>query len=158
MARDRKTRAGGVEAHVLQRPMRLERETRNNAMVALPFSATECRLKRNAVRRRKLFYKTVRLVAGLLVVVLATTAAAKVADQTVTWLTFAVWKPFTIADALRFWGIPRPRTPESLGVEKFLDSVLLWPGVAAYLVLAGASLFVFARADRALAKISRKYR
>ena len=50
---------------------------------------------------RKLFYQASRAAAGLLVVVFAMTGAAKLADQIVTWLTFAVWQPFTIADALR---------------------------------------------------------
>jgi hypothetical protein len=60
------------------------------------------RLTRNAVQLRKLFYQAGRVAAGLLVVVFAMTGAAKLADQIVTWLTFAVWQPFTIADALRF--------------------------------------------------------
>lgn len=63
---------------------------------------------------RKLFYQAGRAAAGLLVVVFAMTGAAKLADQIVTWLTFAVWQPFTIADALRFWGIPVPQAPQLL--------------------------------------------
>src|SRR4029077_10075085 len=64
-----------------------------------------------------------------LVVVFAMTGAAKLADQIVTWLTFAVWQPFTIADALRFWGIPAPRPPQLLGFAQLTDAVLSWPGI-----------------------------
>src|SRR6478752_6100293 len=98
------------------------------------------RLTRNAVQLRKLFYQAGRAAAGLLVVVFAMTGAAKLADQIVTWLTFAVWQPFTIADALRFWGIPVPQAPQLLGRAQLTDAVLSWPGILAYLVLAGACL------------------
>jgi len=87
------------------------------------------RLTRNAVQLRKLFYQAGRVAAGLLVVVFAMTGAAKLADQIVTWLTFAVWQPFTIADALRFWGIPAPRPPQLLGFAQLTDAVLSWPGI-----------------------------
>jgi hypothetical protein len=93
---------------------------------------------------------------GLLVVVFAMTGAAKLADQIVTWLTFAVWQPFTIAAALRFWGIPVPQAPQLLGLGQLTDAVLSWPGILAYLVLAGACLFMFARIDRGLGRLSRK--
>ena len=89
---------------------------------------------------RKHFYQATRLVAGLLVVVLAMTGAAKLADQIVTWLAFAVWQPFTIADALRFWDLPLPHAPESLGLREITDAILSWPGVPAYFLLAGACL------------------
>ncbi len=105
---------------------------------------------------RKHFYQATRLVAGLLVVVFAMTGAAKLADQIVTWLAFAVWQPFTIADALRFWDLPPPHAPESLGLREITDAVLSWPGVPAYFLLAGACLFLFARIDRALGRRSRK--
>ena len=98
---------------------------------------------------RKLFYQASRVVAGLLVVVFAMTGTAKLADQVVTWLTFAVWQPFTIADALPFWGIPAPRTPQLLGFAQLTDAVLSWPGIIAYLLLAGACLFMFADRSRA---------
>jgi hypothetical protein len=87
------------------------------------------RLTRNAVQLRKLFYQAGRAAAGLLVVVFAMTGAAKLADQIVTWLTFAVWQPFTIADALRFWGIPAPQAPQLLGLAQLTDAVLSWPGI-----------------------------
>jgi hypothetical protein len=58
------------------------------------------------VQLRKHFYQATRFVTGLLVVMFAMTGAAKLADQIVSWLAFAVWQPFTIADALLFWGIP----------------------------------------------------
>jgi hypothetical protein len=106
---------------------------------------------------RKRFYQAGRIVAGLLVVVFAMTGAAKLADQVVTWLTFAVWQPFTIADALRFWSIPAPHAPKILGLHQITDAVLAWPGIPAYLLLAGACLFVFARIDRVLATMSRKH-
>lgn len=105
---------------------------------------------------RKRFYQAGRIAAGLLVVVFATTGAAKLADQVVTWLTFAVWQPFTIADALRFWSIPAPHAPKILGLHQITEAVLSWPGIPAYLLLAGASLFVFARIDREIGKLSRK--
>jgi len=108
------------------------------------------------VQLRKHFYQATRLVAGLLVVVFAMTGAAKLADQIVTWLAFAVWQPFTIADALRFWDLPPPHAPESLGLREITDAVLSWPGVPAYFLLAGACLFLFARIDRALGRLSRK--
>src|SRR4029077_17195840 len=73
-----------------------------------------------------------------------------------TWLTFAVWQPFTIADALRFWGIPVPQAPQLLGRAQLTDAVLSWPRILAYLVLAGACLFMFARIDRGLGRLSRK--
>jgi hypothetical protein len=114
------------------------------------------RLTRNAVQLRELFYQAGRAAAGLLVVVFAMTGAAKLADQIVTWLTFAVWQPFTIADALRFWGIPVPQAPQLLGLAQLTDAVLSWPGIPAYLVLAGACLFMFARIDRGLGRLSRK--
>jgi hypothetical protein len=81
------------------------------------------------VQLRKLFYQAGRVAAGLLIVVFAMTGAAKLADQIVTWLTFAVWQPFTIADALRFWGIPAPRPPQLLGFAQLTDAVLSWPGI-----------------------------
>ena len=84
------------------------------------------------------------------------TGAAKLADQIVTWLAFAVWRPFTIADALRFWSIPAPHAPEILGLQQIMEAVLSWPGIPAYLLLAGACLFIFGRIDRALGKMSRK--
>jgi hypothetical protein len=71
---------------------------------------------------RKRFYQAGRIVAGLLVVVFAMTGAAKLADQVVTWLTFAVWQPFTIADALRFWSIPAPHAPKILGLHQITDA------------------------------------
>jgi len=108
------------------------------------------------VQLRKHFYQATRLVAGLLVVVFAMTGAAKLADQIVTWLAFAVWQPFTIADALRFWDLPPPHAPESLGLREITDAILSWPGVPAYFLLAGACLFLFARIDRALGRRSRK--
>jgi len=108
------------------------------------------------VQLRKHFYQATRLVAGLLVVVFAMTGAAKLADQIVTWLAFAVWQPFTIADALRFWDLPPPHAPESLGLREITDAILSWPGVPAYFLLAGACLFLFARIDRALGLRSRK--
>jgi hypothetical protein len=114
------------------------------------------RLTRNAVQLRKLFYQAGRVAAGLLVVVFAMTGAAKLADQIVTWLTFAVWQPFTIADALRFWGIPAPQAPQLLGLAQLTDAVLSWPGIIAYLLLAGACLFMFARIDRGLGRLSHK--
>jgi hypothetical protein len=86
-------------------------------------------LTRNAAQLRKLFYQAGRVAAGLRVVVFAMTGAAKLADQIVTWLTFAVWQPFTIADALRFWGIPAPRPPQLLGFAQLTDAVLSWPGI-----------------------------
>jgi hypothetical protein len=108
------------------------------------------------VQLRKHFYQATRLVAGLLVVVLAMTGAAKLADQIVTWLAFAVWQPFTIADALRFWDLPPPHAPESLGLREITETVLWWPGVPAYFLLAGACLILFARIDHALGRRSRK--
>ena len=107
---------------------------------------------------RKHFYQASRLVAGLLVIVFAMTGAAKLADQMVTWLTFAVWRPFTIADALRFWSIPASHAPEIPGLQQITEAVLSWPGVPAYLLLAGVSLFLFGRIDRALGQTSRRYR
>jgi hypothetical protein len=74
----------------------------------------------------------------------------------VTWLTFAVWQPFTIADAMRFWGLPVPRAPQLLGLAQLTDAVLSWPGIIAYLLLAGGGLFMFARIDRGLGRLSRK--
>lgn len=106
---------------------------------------------------RKRFYQAGRIAAGLLVVVFAMTGAAKLADQVVTWLTFAVWQPFTIADALRFWSIPAPDAPNILGLHQITEAALSWPGILAYLLLAGACLFVFARIDRALGTMSRKH-
>ena len=105
---------------------------------------------------RKRFYQAGRIAAGLLVVVFTMTAAAKLADQVVTWLTFAVWQPFTIADALRFWSIPAPHAPKILGLHQITEAILSWPGVPAYLLLAAACLFVFARIDREIDKLSRK--
>jgi hypothetical protein len=107
------------------------------------------------VQLRKHFYQATRLVAGLLVVVFAMTGAAKLADQIVTWLAFAVWQPFTIADPLRFWDLPPPDAPENLGLREITDTVLSWPGIPAYFLLAGACLFLFARIDRALGRRSR---
>jgi hypothetical protein len=115
-------------------------------------------LTRNASLMRKRFYQAGRIAAGLLVVVFAMTGAAKLADQVVTWLTFAVWQPFTIADALRFWSIPAPHAPKIPGLNQIAEAVLSWPGIPAYLLLAGACLFVFARIDRALDRLTRKYR
>ncbi len=105
---------------------------------------------------RKHFYQATRLVAGLLVVVFAMTGAAKLADQIVTWLTFAVWKPFTIADALRFWSIPAPHGPAILGLQQITEAVLSWPGILAYLLLAGVCLFLFGRLDRKLGGMWRR--
>jgi hypothetical protein len=85
---------------------------------------------------RKRFYQAGRIAAGLLVVVFAMTGAAKLADQVVTWLTFAVWQPFTIADALRFWSIPAPHAPKIPGLHQIAEAVLSWPGIPAYLLLA----------------------
>jgi hypothetical protein len=115
-------------------------------------------LARNAVELRKHFYQATRLVAGLLVVVFAMTGAAKLADQIVTWLTFAVWRPFTVADALRFWSIPAPHAPEIPGLRQITEAVLSWPGIPAYLLLAGICLLLFGRIDRALGKMPRRYR
>jgi hypothetical protein len=145
----------GVPACACCRPHWLCREAtarRSARRVTLPSP----RLTRNAVQLRKLFYQAGRAAAGLLVVVFAMTGAAKLADQIVTWLTFAVWQPFTIADALRFWGIPVPQAPQLLGLAQLTDAVLSWPGIPAYLVLAGACLFMFARIDRELGRLSRK--
>lgn len=105
---------------------------------------------------RKGFYQAGRIAAGLLVVMFTMTGAAKLADQVVTWLTFAVWQPFTIADALRFWSIPAPHALEILGLHQITEAILSWPGVPAYLLLAAACLFVFARIDREIDKLSRK--
>lgn len=107
---------------------------------------------------RKRFYQAGRIAAGLLVVVFAMTAAAKLADQVVTWLTFAVWQPFTIADALRFWSIPPPHAPELLGLQRITNAVLSWPGIPAYMLLAATCLFIFGRIDRELTKLSGKRR
>src|SRR6516164_2519517 len=93
--------------------------------------AAVSRLAGNAVELRKHFYQASRLVAGLLVIVFAMTGAAKLADQMVTWLTFAVWRPFTIADALRFWSIPASHAPEIPGLQQITEAVLSWPGVPA---------------------------
>jgi hypothetical protein len=109
------------------------------------------------VHLRKHFYQATRLVAGVLVVAFAMTGAAKLADQIVTWLTFAVWRPFTVADALRFWSIPAPRAPEVLGLQQITEAVLSWPGIPAYLLLAGVCLLLFGRIDRALGKLTRKH-
>jgi len=57
---------------------------------------------------------------------------------------------------LRFWNLPPPHAPESLGLRRIIDAVLSWPGVPAYFLLAGACLFLFARIDRALGRLSRK--
>ncbi len=105
---------------------------------------------------RKHFYQATRLVAGLLVVVFAMTGAAKLADQIVTWLTFAVWQPFTIADALRFSSIPAPHAPAIIGLQQITEAVLSWPGIPAYLLLAGVCLLLFGRIDRELGKMSRR--
>ncbi len=107
---------------------------------------------------RRYFYQATRLLAGLLVVAFAMTGAAKLADQIVTWLAFAVWQPFTIADALRFWRIPAPHAPEILGLRHITDAMLSWPGIPAYLLLAGVCLFLFGRADRELGKLMRNPR
>jgi hypothetical protein len=121
-----------------------------------PHSAAST-LTRNAVQLRKHFYRAARLVAGLLVVLFAMTGAAKLADQIVTWLAFAVWRPFTIADALRFWGIPAPQAPQRLGLARLTDAVLSLPGILAYLLLAGACFFHVckdrSRARQALAQV-----
>src|SRR5262249_24112963 len=101
--------------------------------------------------------KVSRIAAALLVVVFAMTGAAKPADQIVTWLTFAVWQPFTVADALRFWGIPAPQVPQLFGLRRVTDAVLSWPGILAYVALAAACLFMFARIDRELGRLSREY-
>jgi hypothetical protein len=108
------------------------------------------------VQLRKHFYQATRFATGLLVVVFAMTGAAKLADQIVTWLAFAVWQPFTIADVLRFWDLPPPHAPQSLGLRRLTDAVLSWPGIPAYFLLAGTCLFLFARIDRALGSLSRK--
>jgi hypothetical protein len=123
----------------------------HGAAIVAARDAAVARLTRNAVQLRKLFFQASRAAAGLLVVVFAMTGAAKLADQIVTWLTFAVWQPFTIADALRFWNIPVPRAPQLLGLAQLTDVVLSWPGILAYLVIAGACVFMFARIDRGLA-------
>jgi hypothetical protein len=128
----------------------------HGAAIVAARDAAVARLTRNAVQLRKAFYQASRPAAGLLVVVFAMTGAAKLADQIVTWLTFAVWQPFTIADALRFWDIPVPRAPQLLGLAQLTDAVLSWPGILAYLLLAGACLFMFARIDRGLGRLSRK--
>ena len=107
---------------------------------------------------QKHFYQATRLLAGLLVVVFAMTGAAKLADQIVTWLAFAVWQPFTIADALRFWSIPVPHATEIRGFRHITETMLSWPGIPAYLLLAGACLFLFGRADRELRKLTREHR
>jgi hypothetical protein len=57
---------------------------------------------------------------------------------------------------LRFWGIPAPQAPELLGLAQLTDAVLSWPGIIAYLLLAGACLFMFARIDRGLGRLSRE--
>jgi hypothetical protein len=112
------------------------------------------RLTRNAVQLRKLFYQAGRVAAGLLVVVFAMTGAAKLADQIVTWLTFAVWQPFTIADALRFRA-SRRRGPRSFSGSRN-SPMPSCRGPEFYLLLAGACLFMFARIDRGLGRLSRK--
>jgi hypothetical protein len=57
---------------------------------------------------------------------------------------------------LRFWDLPPSHAPESLGLRRVTNAVLSWPGIPAYFLLAGACLFLFARIDRALGRLSRK--
>jgi hypothetical protein len=48
------------------------------------------------------------------------------------FLETAVWEPYTIADALRYWSVPLPHTPSLLGVQKIIDNLLTWPAAVGY--------------------------
>jgi len=106
----------------------------------------------------KLFYKALRLVAGLFAIVFGMVGTASIFDQVITWLKFAIWKPYTIADALQFWGMSHQYTPGELGIQKLIDDVLSCPVLVGYILLVGVCLFMFGRFDAELGKILLKER
>jgi hypothetical protein len=85
---------------------------------------------------QKLFYRIAITVMGILAGLFALMTVAVVIKQITDWLKYAAWPPFTIADALQEFGIPRPYTPNLFGFQKLIDSVLDWPGIVALLPVA----------------------
>jgi hypothetical protein len=79
--------------------------------------------------------------------------AGIVFGQATTWLKTAVWEPYTIADALRDWGVSLPYTPHLLGVQKIIDGLLLWPAAVGYAAICAGGLAIWGVATAKLEKM-----
>ena len=88
------------------------------------------------MRLEQLGFRAAKVVTGLLGGGAGIAAVAIVCWQITEWLKTATWNTYTIADALRDWGMPYPFTPHLLGVQKIIDATVAWPAVVAYAVIA----------------------
>lgn len=104
----------------------------------------------------KLFYRTAILVAALLALAFGLVTIGVVFGQVTGWLKYAVWQPFTVADALHEFGIPRPYTLQLLGLQKLIDNVLDWPGIVAYIACGILCIVGAVRFSQPLADILRR--
>jgi hypothetical protein len=104
----------------------------------------------------KLFYRAAILLAALLSIGFGLLTIGVVIAQVTGWLKYAVWPPFTIADALQEFGIPRPYTPKLLGLQKLIDNILEWPGIVAYIACGILCVVGAVRFADPLAEILRK--
>jgi hypothetical protein len=58
-------------------------------------------------------------------------------SQSMKWLQTAVWEPYTIADLLKALGLLRPDASDMLGVQKFVDWVLVLPAILGLIIVGG---------------------
>lgn len=101
----------------------------------------------------KLWYKAIKMASALAGWGFGLVGVVKVFVQIANWLKYAIWQPYTIENVLYDWGVPRPFTPNMLGVQKIIDQILLWPGIFLYILLAIGCTFVFVWAEQRLSSI-----
>jgi hypothetical protein len=99
-----------------------------------------------------LWYKVVKAVAGWAAAGAAIFGVGIICYQALGWLKTAYWKPYTIGEALNDLGVPDLNT-SLLGLQKIIDTIVLWPASLAYLAVALLCGFTSLMAAEAETKI-----
>jgi hypothetical protein len=107
----------------------------------------------------RFWYGTVKLCAGWIAAGAAIGAAIILYTQAADWLKTAVWKGYSIREALWNLGLPEffyEPTTQLLGLQKIIDTLLGWPAVALCVFAASAFAFIWLWADGALVILATK--
>ena len=99
-----------------------------------------------------LWYKLVKVVADCAAAGTAIFGVGIICFQALGWLQTAHWVPYTIGEALHDLGVPDLYT-SYLGVQKIIDTIMLWPASVGYLAVAFLCGWISVKAAEAETKI-----